>query len=88
VNGVVLRAALPETLPPAHYDLVLANILAQPLIVLAPLLIERVAPGGRLALAGLLLSQVEEVAQPYREALDLELTAASEGWALLEGARR
>ena len=87
-NAVAVRAVLADALPPAGYDLVLANILAQPLIVLAPLLIERVAPGGRLALAGLLHSQVEEVAQPYREALDLEVTAAAQGWALLEGVRR
>lgn len=88
VNAVAVRTALTDALPPATYDLVLANILAQPLIVLAPLLAGRVAPGGRIALAGLLDAQAAEVAAAYREAFDIGAAAAEEGWTLLEGVRR
>lgn len=87
-NGVRIRAALPDALPPAEYDCVIANILAQPLIVLAPLLAARTARGGRLALAGLLESQVEEVAAAYADWFQLRVAAAEEGWALLAGVRR
>jgi len=87
-NAVAVRAALTDALEPAPYDLVLANILAQPLIVLAPLLADRVAPGGRIALAGLLDAQAAEVAAAYRDAFDVAVAEMQEGWTLLEGVRR
>jgi ribosomal protein L11 methyltransferase len=87
-NRVALRVAAPEALAPARYDIVVSNILAQPLIVLAPLLAARVAPRGRLALSGLLEAQAREVAQAYAPWLELAVSAAEEGWALLEGVRR
>ena len=86
-NGVPVRAVGPDELPPGTYDLVLSNILAQPLIVLAPLLASRVAPGGRLALAGLLAGQAEEVAAAYGDAIRLGVQARLEGWVLLAGRR-
>ena len=52
-------------LPPGTYDLVVANILASPLIVLAPLLAARTRRGGRIALSGILESQAAEVAAAY-----------------------
>jgi ribosomal protein L11 methyltransferase len=87
-NGVALRAAAPEALPAARYDVVVANILAQPLMLLAPLLAKRSASGGRLALSGILAAQAAEVAQAYDEFFDIGSEAAEEGWALLEGRRR
>jgi ribosomal protein L11 methyltransferase len=87
-NGVELRAALPEALPVARYDIVVSNILAQPLIVLAPLLAQRTAPGGRLALAGILHSQGEEVAAAYRPWFEVDATELCEGWVLVSGVRR
>lgn len=87
-NGVTVRAAIPEAMPDGVYDLVISNILAQPLIVLAPLLAARTAPGGCLALAGLLEPQAEEVARAYLQWFDLAVSAVEEGWALLEGVRR
>ena len=51
-NRVGLRACLPDALPEGRYDVVISNILAQPLIVLAPLLAARAVTGGELALAG------------------------------------
>lgn len=68
--------------------IVVANILAQPLIVLAPLLARLTTPGGRLALSGLLAAQAQEVGEAYREWFDLGVAEEEEGWALLAGTRR
>jgi ribosomal protein L11 methyltransferase len=87
-NGVALRAALPEALPAALYDIVVSNILAQPLIVLAPLLAARTAPQGRIALAGILEAQAAEVAAAYEPWFDLQSDVTDEGWALVAGARK
>lgn len=84
-NRVELRAATPDELPEAHYDLVVSNILAQPLIVLAPLLARR---GKRIALSGILRSQAGEVARAYETWFDVEIAAEEEGWVLLAGTRR
>ena len=87
-NTVSVRAMLPDDLTPATYDLVISNILAQPLIVLAPLLAARVKRGGRLALSGVLESQAGELADAYAAWIELEIAGVDEGWALLAGARR
>jgi ribosomal protein L11 methyltransferase len=87
-NGVELRAALPEGLAPALYDIVVSNILAQPLILLAPVLAARTARGGCLALAGILESQGAEVATAYRSWFDAEPAQRCEGWVLVTGVRR
>lgn len=86
-NGVGVRALSPDELPPGTYDLVLSNILAQPLIVLAPLLASRIAAGGRLALAGLLGGQADEVAAAYSDGVDLRVEGRVEDWVLLAGRR-
>ena len=87
-NSVDLRASLPEALEPGRYDLVVANILAKPLIELAPVLSARARPGGRLALSGILDSQADEVAAAYAQTFEMSIGAREEGWALLEGVRR
>jgi ribosomal protein L11 methyltransferase len=84
-NGVALNATLPDALAAAEYDLVVSNILAQPLIVLAPLLAAR---GRRIALSGILEQQADEVMHAYRPWYDIELAANEEPWVLLAGARR
>lgn len=86
-NGVALRAALPGGLPPRDYDLVVANILAQPLIDLAPGLVERLRRGGRLALAGILDSQAHDVAAAYAPWFDMAVESVEDGWVLLAGGR-
>jgi ribosomal protein L11 methyltransferase len=86
-NGVAVRVAAPEALPAARYDVVVSNILAQPLMLLAPLLASRTAPGGRIALSGILQDQAPEVAQAYAGWFEIA-ASAQEGWALLEGTRR
>lgn len=81
-NDVTLRAGLPERVD-GHYQTVLANILATPLKVLAPLLCRRVAPGGRLVLAGILERQAEELQQAYAPYCRLEVSDREDGWILM-----
>lgn len=88
LNSVVLRTGLPDELEPALYDLVVSNILAQPLIMLAPLLASRTAIGGHIALSGILDSQAEEVAAAYAGLFDTRIGFSDEGWSLIEGTRR
>lgn len=88
LNGVALRAALPDALAPRVYDVVVANILAQPLILLAPVLASRAAPGARIALSGILASQAQEVADAYAPFFAMRHDRALEGWSLVEGTRR
>ncbi len=87
-NGVTLRAFPPGQLPPGDYDVVVANILSQPLIVLEPLLAARTRRGGRIALAGILAAQSAEVVAAYAGDFDARLAASEEGWDLVEGRRR
>ena len=87
-NGVAVSAFAPERLPPGDYDVVVANILAQPLIVLEPLLAARTCAGGRVALAGILEAQAGEVTAAYGGHFAARVAAREEGWALIEGVRR
>jgi ribosomal protein L11 methyltransferase len=83
-----LRALPPERLPPGDYDVVVANILSQPLIVLEPLLAARTRRGGRIALAGILATQSADVVAAYAGDFDARVAASEEGWDLVEGERR
>jgi ribosomal protein L11 methyltransferase len=87
-NGVPLGAALPEALAAATYDIVVSNILAQPLITLAPLLAARTAAHGRIALSGILASQAAEVIAAYVAWFDIHLDDTQDEWALLAGKRK
>ena len=88
VNGVSLGVHGPEQLPPGAYDVVVANILSQPLIVLEPLLAARTRLGGRVALSGILEAQAGEVAEAYGAHFGARVVAREDGWALVEGRRR
>jgi ribosomal protein L11 methyltransferase len=81
-NGVALHAGLPE-LAQGRHALVLANILATPLKLLAPLLCSHVAPGGHLVLAGILERQADELKAAYSPWLALRVSDAQEGWILM-----
>ena len=81
-NAVTLRAGLP-TLAQGRYDTVLANILATPLKVLAPLLCAHVAPGGHLVLAGILERQAEELEAAYAPYGRLKVADTQDGWVLM-----
>ncbi|HAJ14395.1 MAG TPA: 50S ribosomal protein L11 methyltransferase, partial [Comamonadaceae bacterium] len=81
-NQVQLQAGLPETAQ-GVYDVVLANILATPLKVLAPLLCAHVRPGGALVLAGILERQAEELREAYAPWLALSVHDSEDGWILM-----
>lgn len=89
-NGVAERIEtwLPAEAPEATVDVVLANILAGPLVQLAPRLLAALRPGGRLVLAGLLERQADEVRAAYAEGLAFEPALARDGWTRLSGTRR
>ncbi|SDI04406.1 50S ribosomal protein L11 methyltransferase [Pseudomonas panipatensis] len=79
---------LPADLPQQPADVVVANILAGPLVSLASQLTSLVKPGGRLALSGILAEQAEEVRAAYAGAFDLDPTAERDGWVRISGRRR
>jgi ribosomal protein L11 methyltransferase len=83
-NSVTLNAATPDAAQ-GRYDLVLANILAKPLTLLAPLLSTHVASGGYLVLAGILERQVDELRAAYGPWLLLEVQDCEDGWVLMAG---
>ena len=69
-------------------DLVIANILAGPLVELSPTLLRHVRPGGDLVLSGVLADQVASVTAAYAQGVDLDAVRTREGWALIAGVRR
>ncbi len=81
-NGAQVHAGLPD-LALGHYQVVLANILATPLKVLAPLLCAHVAAGGWLVLAGILERQADELKAAYAPHVRLEVADLEEGWILM-----
>ena len=85
-NHVSLRAGLPDQAR-GQYQVVLANILATPLKVLAPLLYAHVAPGGALVLAGILERQAEELKAAYAPYAALAVSDSEDGWILMTAAR-
>ncbi|MFT0533225.1 50S ribosomal protein L11 methyltransferase [Castellaniella hirudinis] len=84
-NRVALHACLPDALAPGAYQVVVANILSNPLKILAPMLSARVAAGGALVLSGVLERQADEVRAAYAPWLPLQVWAAREGWVCLAG---
>jgi ribosomal protein L11 methyltransferase len=81
-NHVQLNTGFPE-LAKGSYDTVLANILATPLKVLAPLLCAHVAEGGNLVLAGILERQADELKAAYAPWVQLQVADTQEGWILM-----
>ena len=89
-NGLAARIRIvpdPDAVAEA-FDLVVANILARPLVELAPRLATHCRVGGVIALAGLLARQADEVAAAYRPWFDIAPETEREGWTLLAGRRR
>ncbi|HRH05735.1 MAG TPA: 50S ribosomal protein L11 methyltransferase [Burkholderiaceae bacterium] len=81
-NNVAIRVGLTDAVS-GQYQTVLANILASPLKVLAPLLCARVAKGGSLVLAGILERQADELKAAYAPYCQLHVSNAEEGWILM-----
>jgi ribosomal protein L11 methyltransferase len=86
-NGVAaqLETCLPEDAPATQADVLVANILADPLKSLAPKLAQLLAPGGEFALSGILAEQTEEVCACYRPFADLHPPTQQEDWILISG---
>jgi len=89
-NGLASRVEVAEREEAlaGSYDIALANILAGPLVDVAPRLARLASPGGEIVLAGMLARQATEVAQAYRPWFDIGPEAEREGWTLLAGRRR
>lgn len=87
-NGVDIAFFLPDEVPEGEYDVVIANILTNPLKALAPMLASRVRAGGRIALSGILAEQADDVAAIYAAWFDLNPPVIEEGWVCLSGSKR
>lgn len=87
-NGVTAQFHAPGDEPPGPYRVVVANILANPLIALAPVLAARTLPGGAVVLSGILQDQAPEIAAVYGQWFDMTVPLFDEGWALVVGHRR
>jgi ribosomal protein L11 methyltransferase len=90
INNTTIRFVLPSENAPelasgTKYDIVMANILANPLQVLAPALVNKMRPGGKIVLSGVLARQAEEVIATYSQWLTLSIWKESEGWVCLHG---
>lgn len=81
-NHVQLNAGLPDKAK-GEYQTVLANILATPLKMLAPLLVSHVQQGGHLVLAGILERQADELKEAYAPYIQLEVADSEDGWILM-----
>ncbi len=90
INHTEIRFVLPNDDAPelaakTKYDIVMANILANPLQVLAPALVNKMRSGGQIVLSGVLARQAEEVIATYSQWLTLSVWKESEGWVCLHG---
>ena len=88
INGADVAFYLPDADPCIAANVVIANILTNPLLALAPLLAERCGPGGRLVLAGILIEQAEKVILVYQDWFDIKQWQSDEGWVCLAGIKK
>jgi len=86
-NQAPVSYGLPDTLGAGNFDIVVANILSNPLKLMAAMLSARVREGGKLALSGILARQADEVAQAYRPWIALDVWRELDGWVCLSGTR-
>jgi ribosomal protein L11 methyltransferase len=87
-NRIVAAFHEPGRNAPPACDVVLANILAGPLITLAPLLASATRPAGRIVLSGVLESQAAEVVAAYAAQFEMSAPVGDEDWVMLVGQRR
>ena len=90
INNTTIQFVLPNDNAPqlsaeTKYDIVMANILANPLQVLAPALVNKICPGGQIVLSGVLTRQVDEVIATYSQWLKLSVWKENDGWVCLHG---
>ena len=87
-NRAAVTYGLPDECPADEFDIVVANILSNPLKLMASMLSSKVKPGGRIALSGILARQADEVAAVYAAWIDIAVWREHEGWVCLAGTRR
>ncbi len=87
-NQVTAEFYLPNDAPSVKADVVVANILTNPLKILAPMLANSARPGGKIVLSGILSHQADDVLAVYRQWFDIGMADEAEGWACLSGTRR
>ncbi|AOI98994.1 50S ribosomal protein L11 methyltransferase [Burkholderia sp. LA-2-3-30-S1-D2] len=87
-NHAEVTYGLPDACPAGEFDVVVANILSNPLKLMASMLASKVKPGGRIALSGVLARQADEVAAVYARYVDISVWREHEGWVCLAGTRR
>jgi ribosomal protein L11 methyltransferase len=87
INGVRLEVLEAGAAIAEPAGITVANILANPLRVLAPLIASHTRPGGRIALSGILDEQAAEVAAAYAPHVHLTVEARDSGWVLLAGVK-
>ncbi|MDW9243537.1 50S ribosomal protein L11 methyltransferase [Burkholderia cepacia] len=87
-NHTEVTYGLPDACPDGEFDIVVANILSNPLKLMASMLASKVKPGGRIALSGVLARQADEVAAVYARYVDISVWREHEGWVCLAGTRR
>ncbi|CAN0618422.1 ribosomal protein L11 methyltransferase [Burkholderia multivorans] len=87
-NHADVTYGLPDDCPAGEFDIVVANILSNPLKLMASMLTSKVRPGGRIALSGVLARQADEVAAVYAPYVDISVWREHEGWVCLAGTRR
>ena len=86
-NAAAVSFVTPDALRSERFDIIVANILTRPLVLLAPLLALHVREGGRIALAGILETQAPIVADAYARWFMIAPWRAVDGWSLLAGVR-
>jgi ribosomal protein L11 methyltransferase len=87
-NHADVTYGLPADCPAGEFDIVVANILSNPLKLMSSMLSSKVKPGGSIALSGILARQADEVARVYERWIDIEVWREHEGWVCLAGTRR
>jgi ribosomal protein L11 methyltransferase len=87
-NQVMMEFAAAESAVPEAADVVLANILANPLKLLAPLLARSTRSGGRILLSGVLEHQAREVQDAYGAWFEMQPLQHEDGWVLISGNKR
>ncbi|HEY9052484.1 MAG TPA: 50S ribosomal protein L11 methyltransferase [Gammaproteobacteria bacterium] len=83
-----LAVMLPKQLPQQQYDIVLANILAGPLVELAPKLTAYLKPGGHIVLSGILQTQAAEILKAYAPWCTLDPVTVKEDWIRVNGIKQ
>ena len=87
-NQVNIEVYLPDAQPEGQFDVVVANILANPLRMLGQMLAGRVKTDGQIVLSGILAEQIEEISALYQQWFDMKPATIQDGWACLFGTKR